>query len=122
MAGLVLTLDIRVMTGLRRQQFLVPVDLTGPATLRIQPGQFGVGNTIQIIDEEGELRVWYAQEIFVLYFEFGMEPDEPAQSAQEVGVLSPDKRQAQEMWYMHLILAAERMSESPRKSGYRWCM
>jgi hypothetical protein len=109
MAGLVLTLDIRVMTGLRRQQFLVPVDLTGPATLKILPGQFGIGNTIEIIDEEGELRQWYAQEIFVVKFEFGMEPDESAPSAEEVGVLSMDRGQGKEMWYMHLLLAAERM-------------
>jgi hypothetical protein len=109
MAGLVLTLDIRVMTGLRRQQFLVPVDLTGPATLNIIPGQFGVGNIIEIIDEEGEKRSWYAQEIYVIKFEFGMEPDEPAQSAQEVGVLSTDERQAQEMRNVHILSTPEWM-------------
>jgi hypothetical protein len=95
--GLVFVLEIRVITGLRRQKFEVPVDLTGPATLTVEVGSFGGGNNVSIIDEEGEKRAWFADKIYTIKFEFRTEQDEPAQSTQEVGVLSAHEQLACEM-------------------------
>jgi hypothetical protein len=104
------------MTGLRRQEFKIPVDLTGPATLNITPGQFGLGNFISIIGEDGEDRKWYAEQIYTVQFVYGEEENEPSQSAEKVGILSADQFVAQTLWDVPVFREAERMSESPRKS------
>lgn len=64
-----LVLNIRVLAGMDVQQFVIPLDLTGPATLKIRPGKFGQGNEISILDEDGELCMWFAHELTGLHFE-----------------------------------------------------
>jgi hypothetical protein len=62
-------LNIRVLMGMNVQQFVVPLDLAGAATLKIRPGDFGQGYRISILDENGELCEWFATELAGLYFE-----------------------------------------------------
>ena len=62
-------LSIRVLAGMDVQQFVIPIDLTGSATLMIKPGEFGDGHRISILDEDGELRAWFAHELINLRFE-----------------------------------------------------
>jgi hypothetical protein len=64
-----LVLNIRVLAGMDVQQFVVPLDLTGAVTLKIRPGEFGQGHRISVLDENGELRQWFAHELIGLYFE-----------------------------------------------------
>jgi hypothetical protein len=64
-----LVLNIRVLAGMGISQFVIPLDLTGPASLKIRPGDFGQGNRISILDETGQMREWFAYEIAGLYFE-----------------------------------------------------
>ena len=63
-----LVLNIHVLPGMDIQQFVIPLDLAGPATLEIKPG-IGRGNFISILDEAGGKREWYATEICGLHFE-----------------------------------------------------
>jgi hypothetical protein len=62
-------LDIRVLATMSAQQFVIPVDLTGPATLTIQPSPFGLGHLISILDDVGGKREWFANEIIGMRFE-----------------------------------------------------
>ena len=64
-----LVLNIRVLAGMDVQQFIIPLDLTGAATLKIRPGEFGQGHRISILGEDGEPREWFAHELAGLYFE-----------------------------------------------------
>lgn len=63
-----LVLTIRVLASMDVQQFVVPLDLTGPATLTIRPGEFGIGHRIGILDAALELRCWYASELIGLQY------------------------------------------------------
>lgn len=62
-------LDIQVLPGTEVLHFEIPLDLTGPATLRIEPGSEGVGSRITILAEGGDLRAWYAHRLLGLRFE-----------------------------------------------------
>ena len=64
-----LILTIRILASVDPQQFVIPLDLVGPATLRIEPGEFGQGHRIIVIDEAGGLRCWYAHELIGLKYE-----------------------------------------------------
>jgi hypothetical protein len=64
-----LILEIRVLHGLGIQQFVVPVNLSGPATLSIKPADSGRGYMISILDDQGESRVWYCVELYRLRFQ-----------------------------------------------------
>lgn len=64
-----LILTIRVIAGMDAQEFVIPLDLTGPATLKIKPSGIGIGNRISILDENGELREWLAHDLLGLQFE-----------------------------------------------------
>ena len=62
-----LVLDIRVFGGMNVQRFVIPLDLTGPASLTIK--STGQGYHVGVLDEDGELRVWFAHELVGLRFE-----------------------------------------------------
>jgi hypothetical protein len=64
-----LVLTIQVLAGMDPQRFVVPLDLVGPATLKITPGQFGYGNRISVLGEDGEPREWFAHRLLELGFE-----------------------------------------------------
>ena len=65
-----LVLNIRVLAGMDVQQFVIPLDLAGPAALTIRPGEFGQGHRISVLaDGETEPRLWFAHELVGLYFE-----------------------------------------------------
>lgn len=64
-----LVLNIRVLAGMRAQQFVVPLGPAGPATLAIRPGDFGAGHRITVLDAAGEQRDWYAYELLGVHFE-----------------------------------------------------
>lgn len=68
-----LVLNIRVLAGMDVQQFVIPLDLAGPATLKVEPGDlgFGRGHKISILDEDDEPRMWFAHELIGLRFEWG---------------------------------------------------
>ena len=66
-------LVIRVLPGMcgrsgKRLKFIVPVDLAGPCTLSVEPGESGQGHYIRIIAEDGEPREWFAAELISLRF------------------------------------------------------
>lgn len=68
-----LVLVIRVLASMDAQQFIVPLDLTGIATLVIKPGDFGIGYQISILDADLGLRCWYAHELISVHFAPGGE-------------------------------------------------
>jgi hypothetical protein len=63
-----LILEIRVLPGMDVQQFVIPLDLTGAATLRIAPSQNG-GRLISILDEGNQKREWFAVDIVSVRFD-----------------------------------------------------
>jgi hypothetical protein len=64
-----LIFTIQVLASMNPQQFVVPLDLAGPVTLKIASAESGDGNLISVLDEDGELRRWFAHRLLALSFE-----------------------------------------------------
>jgi len=59
-----------------------------PETLKIKTGSFGQGYEIDIMDNSGNIRQWYAHKILGLWFE-EMEDDEAARLSRIIEEFSP---------------------------------
>jgi hypothetical protein len=94
------------MRGLRVQKFDTPCI---PDTLKIAQGEFGLGNTIRIVDTDGEERVWFAAQIISLYFEEN-EEDHAAQIHEESRALwRPEREHSQALRELPAYAAAKWM-------------
>jgi hypothetical protein len=56
-------LTVRILPGMEIQQFVIPVDLAGPATLKVMRCRPGPGYLISILDKDGQKRAWFAGEV-----------------------------------------------------------
>lgn len=61
-------LSIRILPAGKTLTFSVPLDLTGPGTLRITSSVSG-GYFISILDDTGSKREWFAFELLNVRFE-----------------------------------------------------
>jgi hypothetical protein len=80
------------------------------------PGNYGLGHFISIIAEDGDDRKWYAERIYSMKFQYTEEEDEPAQSAEKVGVLPAHEFVTRALWDVPILQEAEWLPESPRES------
>jgi hypothetical protein len=65
-----LVLRISILPGRGPLKFMIPVDLTGPSSLRITKSpDISDACEISVLDEDGKKRVWAAYDIFDVHFE-----------------------------------------------------
>jgi len=57
-----------VLAGMDPQEFWVPVSTLGAESLRVELGDYGIGQKVNVQDTEGEMRAWFFHELRLVEF------------------------------------------------------